>query len=157
MDLKDYLNEYFKKENNSLEQAKINRMQELSGIKESKLNSRYAIQIIIETDAVELLLEHENYKEFRKSNDLYYFHPEDRNIPVKAHYHVVDRKSKKEIYAVNLDGTAHHRKNKGFKVPNKHAEELASLGVSFKDNNILEYKSISDSGNKYSFLIILED
>lgn len=158
MDLKDYLKEYLEKENNSLQEAVKNRMQELSGIKDSNFNSRYAIQIVIETDKKELLLEHEDYKEFRKSNDLYYYHPEDTKIPVKAHYHVVDRKSKKEIYAVNLDGTAHHRKNKGYEVPKKHAKELSSLGVTFKDNNILESQTIPNSENTfYSFLIVLED
>lgn len=160
MNLKDYLNEYLQKENNSLQDAVKKRMQELYSINESNLDSRYAIQIIIETEEIELLLEHENYKEFRKSNHLYYFHPEDKNIPVKAHYHVVDRKTKKEIYAVNTDGTAHHRKNKGFEVPKKHAKELSTLGVNFKAKNILESTSIPNNNNNsnfYSFLIILED
>lgn len=158
MNLKDYLNAYLQRENNSLQEAVKKRMYELSGISNSNLNSRYAIQIIIETDKDKLLLEHENYKQFRKSNDLYYFHPEDKNIPVKAHYHVVDRKTKKEIYAVNVDGTAHHRKNKGYEVPKKHAKELSALGVEFKQNNILENISIPSSNcDFYSFIIIIEE
>ena len=157
MNLSDYLKEYLERESTSLKEALKNRMQELSGIKETKVNSRYAIQIVIETDEDKLLLEHENYKEFKKSKDLFYFHPEDKNIPVKAHYHVVDRKSKKEIYAVNLDGTAHHRKNKGYEVPKKHAKELSALGVEFKTDNILESTTISDNNGKFfSFIIIIE-
>lgn len=157
--LKDYFEEYFKRESESLSEAVTKRMQELSGINESKVNSRHAIQISIETDSEELLLEHEQYKKFRKSNDLYYYHPEDKKIPVKAHYHVVDSKSKKEIYAVNTDGTAHHRKNKGITVPKKHAEELSKLGVTFKDGNILENLSIPNNENKafFTFFIIFEE
>ena len=157
--LKDYFEEYFKRENESLNEAITKRMQELSGIIESKANSRYAIQITIETDTIELLLEYEQYKKFRKSNDLYYYHPEDTKIPVKAHYHVVNSKSKKEIYAVNTDGTAHHQKNRGFVVPKNHAKELTKLGVTFKNGNLLENISVPNQENKtyFTFFIILDE
>lgn len=62
--LKDYFEEYFKRENESLNEAITKRMQELSGIIESKANSRHAIQITIEIDKIELLLEYEQYKKF---------------------------------------------------------------------------------------------
>ena len=135
-------------------------MLELSGEIVSEFNDRYAIQITVQLDEDELILEYEHYKKFKKSTALYYFHPEDKNIPVKAHYHIVDPKSKKEIYAVNIiDGTAHHRKNKGYEVPKKHAKELSKLGVNFKNGNILENYSIPSDNSQayYTFLIILED
>lgn len=156
--LNEFLENLFNKEKESLNEAQKTRIQELSGIKESKLNSRFAIQIFIETDDNQLLLEHEQYKKFRKSNALYYYHSEEKKIPVKAHYHIVDTRSKKEIYAVNTDGTAHHRKNKGFKVPNKQADELRALGVNFKKNNILESISSSDLAKStlFTFFIIIE-
>jgi hypothetical protein len=154
--LKDYAEFILNIEKKSLENTEKIRMKELSGLVESNLLNRYAIQITIESTEEKLILEHEQYKEFRKSNDLYYKHPENTQIPVKAHYHVVDSKSKKEIYAVNMDGTAHHKKNKGFAVPSKQAEELKRLGVQFKDGNILENFDIDKEKKYMTFFIIIE-
>ena len=60
---------------------------------------------------------------------------------------------------MNLDGTAHHRKSKGFKVPKKHAEELKGLGVKFKEGNILESFEIPKNEHHtfFTFYIIIED
>lgn len=158
-DITEYLRKFLQRENETLNEKEKNRMHELSGIKESKLNNRFAIQVFVETDNSELILEHEQYKKFKKSTDLYYYHPEDKHIPVKAHYHIVNSKSKKEIYAVNTDGTAHHKKNKGIVVPKKHAKELKLLGVNFKNGNILESLTINESVKNvpHSFLIIIEE
>ncbi|WP_160715767.1 hypothetical protein [Chitinophaga solisilvae] len=132
------LKAFIERERISLEKFINNRRQELSGVKTSDFLDRYAILITMEVEDKQLLLEHEKYKGFKKSTDLYYKHPEDTNIPVQAHYHVVNARSGKEIYAVNMDGTAHHRVNKGFQVPAKQAAELRSLGVKIPDNNLLE-------------------
>jgi hypothetical protein len=43
--------------------------------------------VIVESEDMELLLEHEQYKQFIKSTDLYLKHPEKPHIPVQAHYH----------------------------------------------------------------------
>jgi len=152
--LKKYLDQSLKSE--------VTRQRELSGEIESNFFNRYAIQIIYQTEGKQLLLEHEQYKQFKKSRDLYFKHPENPSIPVKAHYHVVDSKSKQEIYAVNTDGSAHHRANKGFTVPVKQAEELRALGVNIPANNVLESKHLSineslDFELISLFLIIDED
>ncbi|WP_276976238.1 hypothetical protein, partial [Flavobacterium filum] len=139
----------------------VNRNQELAGIKKSNYLNRYAIQIIVEGDPEQLLLEHEQYKAFKKSTDLYFKHPENPSIPVQAHYHIVANKSKEEIYAVNMDGTAHHRQNKGFQVPKKQADELRKLGVKIAEDNILESRQIelneSFRDNSFTFFIVIED
>ncbi|MEI9954927.1 MAG: hypothetical protein WDM90_01105 [Ferruginibacter sp.] len=83
-------------------------------------------------------MEHESIKRFQKSTNRYYFHPESTNPPVKGHYHVVPSKGNEEIYAVNLDGTAHHKINKGYQIPKKEAEELKRLGVNINDDRIIE-------------------
>ena len=71
----------------------------------------------------------------------------------------MNSKSKKEIYAVNTDGTAHHQKNRGFIVPKNHAKELTKLGVTFKNGNLLENISVPNQENKtyFTFFIILDE
>jgi hypothetical protein len=161
LSFKEFLNRLQKEEEKSLSETTVTRFQELAGLKESNLLNRYAIQIIIESDDKQLLLEHEQYKQFKKSTDLYFKHPENPSIPVQAHYHVVDSKSKQEIYAVNMDGTAHHKQNRGVQVPKKQAAELRGLGVAIPTNNILESRQLtlneSYNNNSFSFFIIFED
>ena len=158
---KQFLEDLERKQAESQRLAEANRMKELAGIQESNFQNRYAILITVETTNEQLLLEHEQYKKFKKGTDLYTKHPEQPHIPVMAHYHVVDGKTKKEIYAVNMDGTAHHRTNKGYKVPDKQAAELAKLGVNFKEGNILEsidFKLNESTGRSfYSYFIIIEE
>lgn len=159
--LKEFLNLILDAEKQSNLDAVVNRNKELVSVQNSKFFTRYAIQIIVEGGYGELLHEDQQYKQFKKSTDLYFKHPENPNIPVKAHYHVVDNKSKKEIYAVNIDGTAHHRDNRGFEVPKKQADQLRSLGVSIKPDNILESKQLdlneSIKVNTVTFFLIFEE
>ncbi len=115
----------------------IKRQQKLAGIKTS-----YAIEVVFHTNDSELIFEHKTYQQFQKTQNRYTYHPEDKNIPVKGHYHIYPSNSKKEIYAVNLDGTAHHKNNRGFEVPKKEATELRKLGVQIPDNRILEHKEV---------------
>ncbi len=141
------------------------RFQELAGIRpidESKKPSYY-VQITFNFDNA--LLEGEYYKFFQKTNNRYCFHPEDKNIPVKAHYHIVPSNSTKEIYAVNTDGTAHHKKNRGIQVPKKEANELRSMGVNIPDSNIIEcvddftggeLSLLTESVNKNNFCIFIQ-
>lgn len=97
----------------------------------------YAIEISFDED--DFILEHTNLKSFKKSRNYYLFHLEQPHIPVKAHYHVYPPKStNQELYAVNTDGTAHHRINKGYKIPNKEADELRNMGVNIGNDNIIE-------------------
>ncbi|HZV13003.1 MAG TPA: hypothetical protein VFA55_07285 [Candidatus Kapabacteria bacterium] len=120
----------------------------------------YAIELIIAESAdTGLLLEYEQYKKFKSSTNRYAVHPENPNIPVKRHYHVYPKNGKEEIYAVNVDGTAHHGENKGFQVPPKEADELRRLGVKIPSNNIIEQKRFSaDSDKKYmSFLLTFDE
>lgn len=137
----------------------VQRNQELSGIVVSNRANRYAIQVIFQVDE-ELLLEHEIYTQFSKTTNLWRKDPADVNIPVQGHYHIVGSKSKKEIYAVNMDGTAHHRKNKGYEVPKKEAEELRKFGVLIPDNRIIECVDLMINENltnqSFSFTLTIE-
>lgn len=115
----------------------IKRMQKLAGIPEA-----YAVEIIFQPNNPDLIVEHKTFQKFKKGQNRYTYHPKDENIPVKAHYHIYPSNSKKEIYAVNVDGTAHHKSNRGFQVPKKEAAELKKLGVTIPNNRILENKEI---------------
>ncbi|MBI4929306.1 MAG: hypothetical protein HY841_00970 [Bacteroidetes bacterium] len=98
----------------------------------------YAVEISFEEG--DTLLEHISLKKFTSTNNRYVKHPEQTHIPIKAHYHVYPPNStSKELYAVNLiDGTAHHRANRGYVVPSKEADELRGMGVNLKPGNVLE-------------------
>lgn len=107
---------------------------ELAGISQ---DNSYTIMVTFEFDG--LLMESESIKKFEKTTNRYFFHAEKSHPPVKAHYHIIPNNGKKELYAVNIDGTAHHKKNKGHTIPEKEALELRKLGVQIPDNNIIEY------------------
>ena len=145
----------------SADEAFRNRNQELAKLSESNFFTRYAIKITVEIEAKELLLEYNQFKQFKKSTDRYYKHPEDLNIPVQAHYHIVGSKSDQEIYAVNVDGTAHHKRNRGFEVPKKQADELRQLGVKIPTSNILEVKQLTLTEDMedefFTFFLIFEN
>ena len=120
----------------------------------------YAIEVIIENfDNLESIFEHQTYKTFKGTRNRYSYHPENIDIPVKAHYHVFPPNSKKEIYAVNIDGSAHHKNNRDYNVPSKEAKELRRLGVNISSDNILEMKLLShdyeSNENFYSIFIII--
>ena len=122
----------------------IKRFKELAGLNQTnpKLIKTYLIEITF--DFGSSLLEHNKIKNFRNSTNRYFYHPEQMNPPVKAHYHVIAARGKEEIYAVNMDGTSHHRVNKGFKVPRKEADELRSLGVNLNADNVIEHIDFLD-------------
>jgi hypothetical protein len=120
----------------------VKRFQELAGIR--PLNEKtYLVEITFDFGAQ--LTEHEVIKKFKKTNKRYYFHPEETSPPVKAHYHVIGAKGNQELYAVSIDGTAHHRKNKGVLVPRKEADELRAMGVAIPPDNIIEHIDDNDS------------
>ena len=100
----------------------------------------YAIQLSLGSDDESLhLFEHLKLKQFISTRNRYTYHPEQSHIPVKAHYHVFPPNSDtKELYAVNMDGTAHHKRNRGIQIPSKEADELRSMGVQIDASNILE-------------------
>lgn len=107
-----------------------------------------------------MLLEHEKYTQFKKTTNIYTYHPENPSIPVKAHCHVFPSNSKKELYAVNVDdGKAHHKSNSGHIVPRKEADELRSLGVNIPANNLLEARQLtlneSETGNTFTALVVI--
>lgn len=116
----------------------VKRFQELAGLRPTGLDAEETYLIEVTFDFGNSLLEHESIKNFKKTNNRYYFHPESTNPPVKGHYHVIPSNGKQEIYAVNLDGTAHHKVNKGYQIPKKEADELRGLGVDIKDDRIIE-------------------
>lgn len=156
----DKLNQH---ESDKDSQRHIKRFQELAGLKESDIyKSQYAIQITIDKpDNIGLLLEHEQYKKFKKTNNRYTKHPENPAIPVKAHYHIYPSNSKEELYAVNVDdGKAHHKKNRGHIVPKKEADELRTLGVQIPTDNILESRQLlinENTTDKYLTIFIIID
>jgi len=114
----------------------VSRIKQLMGIKTSQ--KTYLIKItILGSDS---LLEHECLTTFKNSTNKYLYHAEKSNPPVRAHYHIYPSNGKNEIYAVNVvDGTAHHKRNRGYIVPKKEADELKALGVAIKDNRIIEF------------------
>jgi len=116
----------------------VKRFQELAGLRPTSMDANNTYLIEVTFDFGESLVEHESIKKFKKTNNRFYFHPESTNPPVKGHYHVIPSKGKQEIYAINLDGTAHHRVNKGYQIPQKEADELQALGVEINDDRIIE-------------------
>ncbi|HLO70051.1 MAG TPA: hypothetical protein VK167_04230 [Flavipsychrobacter sp.] len=126
----------------------VKRFQELAGLRPVGLDALETYLIEITFDFGESLLEHNAIKNFKKSTNRYYYHPEETNPPVKAHYHVIPSKGNEEIYAINMDGTAHHRVNKGYQIPRKEADELRSLGVNINQDNIIEHIDFLEDYNK---------
>ena len=95
------------------------------------------------------MLEHEIIKIFKKSTNRYYFHPESANPPVKGHYQLIPLNGNHEIYAVNLDGTSHHKSSRGYIIPKKEADELRALGVNVKDDRIIESIEFLEPAKKH--------
>jgi hypothetical protein len=159
----EFVNELNKLEDEKNKLKQANRFKELAEIKESDLyKNQYAIQLLIDKPSDDqLILEHEQYSKFKKTTNLYAFHPENPSIPVKAHYHIYPSNSKKEVYAVNVDdGKAHHKKNRNFQVPKKEADELRALGVKIPTNNILESLQITlneSTSNDYLTIFLIID
>lgn len=148
------LSEYI---NDKIESGETESLQ--SRVEKELSNDCYAIEIIIEnSDKCESIFEYLTYKTLKGTRKRYTYHPEDSNIPVEAHYHVYPPNSKSEIYAVNIDGSAHHKKNRGFNVPSKEAKELRKLGIQISSDNILEMKQHSEDytyGENVSSIFII--
>ena len=126
----------------------VKRFQELAGIRPLGQETPKSYLIEITFDFGDSLLEHQAIQNFKKTTNRYYYHPEETNPPVKAHYHVIPSKGKQEIYAVNMDGTFHHRANQGYQIPKKEADELRALGVDIRPNNIIEHLDFLESAEK---------
>ena len=71
-------------------------------------------------------------------------HPAKTHPPVKGHYHVYPKNGKDELYAVNMDGTAHHQRHQGYEIPRKEAEELRALGVDIRPDRIIEFLEFAE-------------
>ena len=122
----------------------LKRFKELSGMKKNPEES-YLIKITFLIPLPESLNEHHVYQNFKKSTNRYTYHSETTNPPVGAHYQVYPNNSKTELYAVRVvDGKAHHKRNRGYQIPNKEADELRSYGVNIPPNNILETITASE-------------
>ena len=129
-------------------QPYIKRFYELAGVAPTGAISKRTYLIEVTFDFGQSLLEHENIKGFKKTNNRYYYHSASTNPPVKGHYHVIPKNGKEEIYAVNLDGTAHHQVNKGYQIPKKEADELRQLGVDIKPDRFIESIDLLDGHEK---------
>ena len=150
----EFIDNLEKQENDKKAADELKRFKELAGLEQSDVFSGdYFIQITINTPT-NLLLEHQQYTQFKKTTNRYTYHPENPSIPVKAHYHIAPSNSKEELYAVNVeDGKAHHKSNRGHSVPRKEADELRSLGVKIPSDNLLEsQKLIINESNSDSIL-----
>lgn len=135
------------------------RLQELANIENDSRNL-YAVAISFQIG--DIILEHKDFKKFNKSQNRYTYHPENLDIPVKAHYHVHPPRGDKELYAVNIDGTAHHKKNRGIQIPRKEADELRSLGVDIRTDRIIEsydfdFDNFNDGSIYVCFLLVSND
>jgi hypothetical protein len=132
------------------------RMQKVAALEVPDLASKYSIVISVgEIEGKSLLIEHEKYQGFRKTTNRFVKHPANSDIPVQAHYHVYPKNGKLEIYSVNMDGTAHHKKNRGYEVPKKEADELRSLGVSIPPDNIIENRQIDFTNIELDQILLL--
>lgn len=134
------------------------RNQKLVGIEPELQEDSYCVQLTIGDDSGDsLITEHEKYQRFKKTTNRYNYHPENPDIPVKGHYHIYPSNGKQEIYSVNMDGTAHHKKNRGYEVPNKEAKELRKLGVDIPKDRIIENRQLEFKfSNTYSMLMLIE-
>lgn len=130
----------------------------------------YAVQISLDAkDSIITLLEHQKLQQFNSTRNRFVFHPAQEHIPVKAHYHVYPPNgTTKELYAVNMDGTAHHKRNRGLEIPSKEADEFRAMGVQVNASNILEMIELpandvnqllleSIQGETVSFFLIFEE
>jgi hypothetical protein len=152
--------EFIKELNESASQSNLlsekYRMQKLAGIEIEEIENKYCIMVTVgDSEGKTLLLEHEKYQSFQKTSNRFLQHPANPDIPVQAHYHIYPNNGKKEIYAVNMDGTAHHKKNRGYEVPRKEAEELRNFGVQIPDNRIIENKQIDFSKFDWFHVLLL--
>jgi hypothetical protein len=122
----------------------IKRMQVLARIKptDSDKKETYLIKVTFESE--NLLLEHISLKSFKGSTNKMLKHPAKTHPPVKGHYHVYPKNGKDELYAVNMDGTAHHQRHQGYEIPKKEAEELRALGVDIRPDRIIEFLEFSE-------------
>jgi hypothetical protein len=122
----------------------IKRMQVLAGIKptDSDKKETYLIKVTFESE--NLLLEHISLKNFKGSTNKMLKHPAKTHPPVKGHYHVYPKNGKDELYAVNMDGTAHHQRHQGYEIPRKEAEELRALGVDIRPDRIIEFLEFAE-------------
>jgi hypothetical protein len=147
--IKDF-NEFLEQLNKEAYNPEIIRMQILAGIrkKDVVVKETYLIQITFDNDSDSEIFEHIILKKFKGSTRKMLHHPAKTHPPVKGHYHVYSKNSKDEIYAVNMDGTAHHQKHRGFEIPRKEAEELMTLGVKIGLDRIIEYLDISEDDNR---------
>ena len=145
--IKDF-NEFLEQLNKEAYNPEIIRMQILAGIrkKDVVVKETYLIQITFDSDCE--IFEHISLKNFKGSTRKMLHHPAQTHPPVKGHYHVYSKNSKDEIYAVNMDGTAHHQKHRGFEIPRKEAEELMVLGVNIGPDRIIEYLDISENDQR---------
>jgi len=159
----EFIDRLEKSQDDKKAEAVLKRFNELAGLTQSDIFANsYAIKITIEKPTG-FLLEHDQYTRFKGTTNRYTFHPENSDIPVQAHYHIVPLKSKKELYAVNVgDGKAHHKRNRGYVIPKKEANELRDLGVKIPPDNILESRKLSlseniEENNLTLFIIIDEE
>jgi hypothetical protein len=132
------------------------RMQSLAKIEVPGLESKYCILISVgEQGGLSLITEYEKYQSFKKTTNRYLKHPENSSIPVKTHYHIYPNNGENEIYEVNMDCTAHHKKNRGYEVPEKEAGELMKLGVKIPKNRIIENKQVDFSNIELDKILLL--
>lgn len=152
--------EFIKDLNESASQSNLltekYRMQKLADIEISDIENKYCIIVSVgDSEGKTLITEQEKYQNFQKTTNRYLKHPANPDIPVQAHYHIYPNNGKKEIYSVNMDGTAHHKKNRGYEVPKKEAAELKKMGVSIPDNRLIENKQINILGFEWQQVLLL--
>jgi hypothetical protein len=122
----------------------INRMQVLAGIKQTDSDKKETYLNKVTFESENLLLEHISLKSFKGSTNKMFKRPAKTHPPVKGHYHVYPKNGKDELYAVNMDGTAHHQRHQGYEIPKKEAEELRALGVDIRSDRIIEFLEFSE-------------
>lgn len=115
----------------------------------------YAIRITFDDSL--LLTEHQHIQQFQRSQNRYYYHPEETHPAVEAHYHIIGPRGKQELYSVTMSGKAHHKVNRGYQIPRREADELRMLGVAVPTDNIIESIELAPSEQRLLLESLLAD
>jgi len=92
-EIKNY-NQFIEDDANRNFKPYVKRFQELC-IRKTGLDAKETYLIEVTFDFGNSLLEHESIKNFKKTNNKYYFHPDSTNPTVKEHYHEISAGNKK--------------------------------------------------------------
>lgn len=111
--------------------------------------------IVFDKDAIEttafnncpqLLFEYKTYKDFPPTKCVYRHDNGNGTLGQHDHIHVyADSKHHNQLYAINIDGTAHD--GSYFVLSHKHQQALSAIGFTVPEGGILEWCTITPMGD----------